>query len=64
MNDMMQLIRQGVQLRPVKTSDQPPTPVATPSDEHTKQLQEVLERITQRLQVYSDDESDGSFDDD
>ena len=63
MSDMLQLIRKGVRLRPIAPTEHA-QPVVTPSDRHTQELQEVLERISRRIQLYSDDESDGSFDDD
>ena len=68
MEDMMLLIRQGVKLKKIDTdsSDGNPRP-RTPSEEHTRQLHEVLERINKRTCVSSDEgsgnESDQSFDD-
>ena len=61
MADMLQLIKQGVKLKPVREDANVQTGKgvnATPSDRHTQQLKEVLDRISHRLNQESDDEED------
>ncbi len=65
MTGVLQLIRQGVKLKHVDkdTAEQARTP-QTPSDDHIKQLEEVLGRICKKLNLSSDDEtSDNEFED-
>ena len=65
MADMLQLIKQGVKLKPIRQESQKSKPSsATPSDKHAEQLKEVLDRISKRLNQPSDDEDEDSQDSD
>ena len=48
MTDMMSLIQQGVKLKPVREEDRRTLP-SLPSDVHTQQLREALDRMQKRM---------------
>ncbi len=63
MSDMLQLIKKGVKLKPVRHDSENERSgqwSAVPSDSHAQQLKEVLDRISQRLNQPSDDEDERS----
>ena len=67
MADLLQLIKQGVKLKPLRQQSQSTKASqlsATPSDKHAQQLKEALDRISKRLNQPSDDEGEDSQDSD
>ena len=64
MTSMMELIRQGVKLRSVSENTDHPQSLAPPSATHTQQLQEALLRISSRLQMSDEEESENCGEDD
>ncbi len=63
MEDMLALIKQGVKLKPVSQevrTEHALSPTATPSEKHTQQLKEVIDRISMRLNHPSEENSDES----
>ena len=70
MSDMMQLIKQGVKLRPVNQDEVKdrsevgsPKHIVPSSDSHTQQLMDVIQRISSRLHNDSEDEDTLMFED-
>ena len=71
MTDVLQLIKHGVKLRPVdrdKVKDRSevgsPKHIVPSSDSHTQQLMDVIERISSRLNIESDNEENSDVYDD
>ena len=63
MADMLQLIKQGVKLKPLCQESQSTKASqlsATPNDKHAQQWKDVLDRISKRLNQPSDDKGEDS----
>jgi len=64
---MMDIIRQGVKLRPMNcannnsSSPNKQHAVVTPAERHTQQLKEAFMRISARLQLSDDDDDDSNY---